>query len=76
MNNIHLATIAIMAVNVIASLKGFNNNTFFERYKFAVGAIQAGHKDRMVTSGFLHVDLSHLFFNMLPLSSSDRIMTN
>ncbi|MCM4163317.1 MULTISPECIES: rhomboid family intramembrane serine protease [unclassified Arenibacter] len=67
MNNIHIATIAIMAANVLASLKGFNDQTFFERYKFGVGAIQAGQKDRMVTSGFLHVDLSHLFFNMFTL---------
>ena len=67
MNNLHLATIAIMAANVLASLKGFNNQTFFERYKFGVGAIQAGQKDRMLTSGFLHVDLSHLFFNMFTL---------
>jgi membrane associated rhomboid family serine protease len=67
MNNIHIATIAIMAANVLASLKGFNDQTFFERYKFGVGAIQAGQKDRMLTSGFLHVDLSHLFFNMFTL---------
>ncbi|NNG11579.1 MAG: rhomboid family intramembrane serine protease [Arenibacter sp.] len=67
MNNIHIATIVIMAANVLASLKGFNDNSFFERYKFGVGAIQAGQKDRMVTSGFLHVDLSHLFFNMFTL---------
>lgn len=67
MNNLHLATIAIMAANVLASLRGFNNQTFFERYKFGVGAIQAGQKDRMLTSGFLHVDLSHLFFNMFTL---------
>ncbi len=56
-----------MAANVLASLKGFNDNSFFERYKFGVGAIQGGQKDRMVTSGFLHVDLSHLFFNMFTL---------
>lgn len=67
MNNIHIATIVIMAANVLASLKGFNDNSFFERYKFGVGAIQGGQKDRMVTSGFLHVDLSHLFFNMFTL---------
>lgn len=67
MNNIHLATIAIMAANVIASLKGFNDTYFFERYKFGVGAIRSGQKDRMVTSGFLHVDFSHLFFNMFTL---------
>lgn len=67
MNNIHLATIVIMGANVLASLKGFNDTRFFERYKFGIGDIQAGQKDRMVTSGFLHVDLSHLFFNMFTL---------
>jgi len=67
MNNIHLATIAIMAANALASFKGFNDTRFFDRYKFGVGAIQAGQKDRMVTSGFLHVDLAHLFFNMFTL---------
>lgn len=67
MNNIHIATIVIMVANVLASLKGFNDTSFFERYKFGVGAIQAGQKDRMVTSGFLHVDMSHLFFNMFTL---------
>lgn len=67
MNDIHFATIALMAANAIASLKGFNDPHFFERYKFGVGAIQGGQKDRMVTSGFLHVDFSHLFFNMFTL---------
>ena len=67
MGNIHFATMAIMAVNVLVSLKGFNDTSFFERYKFGVGAINAGQKERMLTSGFLHVDLSHLFFNMFTL---------
>jgi len=65
--NIHLATIAIMAVNALVSLKGFNDQRFFERYKFGIGAIKAGQKERMVTSGFLHVDMSHLFLNMFTL---------
>jgi len=42
--NMHLATIAIMAVNVLISLKGFNDVTFFDRYKFAIGAIKAGQR--------------------------------
>ncbi|WP_086476898.1 rhomboid family intramembrane serine protease [Arenibacter amylolyticus] len=67
MNDIHLATIAIIGINIVTSLKGFNDSHFFERYKFGVGAIQAGQKDRMLTSGFLHVDFSHLFFNMFTL---------
>ena len=65
MYNLHIATIAIIAVNVLVSLKGFNDASFFERYKFGIGAIKAGQKDRMLSSGFLHVDLSHLFMNML-----------
>ena len=58
---------AIIAANVIVSLKGFNDTYFFDRYKFGIGAIKAGQKERMLTSGFLHVDLSHLFFNMFTL---------
>jgi membrane associated rhomboid family serine protease len=65
--NLHLATIAIMAANALVSLKGFNDQRFFERFKFGIGAIRAGQKERMVTSGFLHVDISHLFLNMFTL---------
>ena len=67
MYNLHIATIVIIAANVLVSLKGFNDGSFFERYKFRIGSIQAGQKDRMITSGFLHVDLAHLFFNMFTL---------
>ena len=67
MNNIHFVTIAIIAANVLVSLKGFSDQSFFERFKFRIGAIQSGQKDRMFTSGFLHVDITHLFFNMFTL---------
>jgi len=67
MNNLHLATIAILAANIIVSFKGFNDSHFFERYKFGIGPIKSGQKERLFTSGFLHVDVSHLIFNMLTL---------
>ncbi len=67
MDNIHMVTLAIIAVNALVSFKGFSDRSFFERYKFEVGAINAGQKDRMATSGFLHVDTQHLIFNMLTL---------
>ena len=67
MYDLHIATIAVIAVNVLVSLKGFNDVSFFERYKFGIGAIKAGQKERMLTSGFLHVDISHLFMNMFTL---------
>ena len=65
--NMHLATIGIIAVNALVSLRGFNEQGFFERYKFTVGAIRAGQRERMLTSGFLHVDFTHLFLNMFTL---------
>lgn len=67
MYNLHMATIAIIAANVLVSLRGFNDIGFFERYKFSIGGIKAGQKERALTSGFLHVDFSHLLFNMITL---------
>ena len=61
------AVIAIIIVNVLVSLKGFSDRLFLERYKFQIGPILQGEKLRMLTSGFLHVDQAHLFFNMLTL---------
>lgn len=67
MHSLHVATIAIIAANVLVSLKGFNDTVFFDRYKFSIGGINAGQKERALTSGFLHVDIQHLFFNMFTL---------
>ena len=67
MYDLHIATIVIIVANVLVSLKGFNDTSFFERYKFGVGLIRAGQRERMLTSGFLHVDWAHLFFNMFTL---------
>ncbi|MFI8604284.1 rhomboid family intramembrane serine protease [Cellulophaga baltica] len=67
MDSIDLVTVGIIAINLLVSIKGFNDVNFFDRYKFSVGAIKAGQKERMFTSGFLHVDFSHLFFNMFTL---------
>ncbi|MEL6810275.1 MAG: rhomboid family intramembrane serine protease, partial [Bacteroidota bacterium] len=67
MLNIHPATIAIILVNVLFSLKGFNDFSFFEKFKFNVAGIRRGEQVRMFSSGFLHVDPTHLIFNMLTL---------
>lgn len=67
MYNLYFATIAIIAANILVSLRGFNDVSFFERYKFGIAPIHAGQKERMITSGFLHVDIAHLFFNMFTL---------
>ena len=49
------------------SYKGFNDLAFFRKYEFHVGSIRSGEQIRMLSSGFLHVDMMHLAFNMLTL---------
>lgn len=67
MYDLHIATIGVIGANVLVSLRGFTNPVFFDRYKFHIGAIRSGQGERMLTSGFLHVDFSHMFFNMFTL---------
>lgn len=67
MLNIHIATIVIITVNTLISIKGFNDYSFFEKYKFNIAGILRGERIRIFTSGFLHVDFTHLIFNMLTL---------
>jgi membrane associated rhomboid family serine protease len=57
----------LIAINILVSYKGFNDLTFFRKYEFHVGSIRSGEQLRMLSSGFLHVDISHLIFNMLTL---------
>lgn len=59
--------IVIIAANILFSLKGFNDLAFFRKFEFHIGSIRAGDQIRMITSGFLHADMGHLFFNMFTL---------
>jgi len=67
MGNLSFITILVIAANVIFSLKGFKDFSFFEKYKFNIGGVKRGEQIRMLSSGFLHVDMQHLLFNMLTL---------
>ena len=67
MGNLSLITIIIIGANIIFSMKGFNDFSFFEKYKFNIGAIKRGEQIRMISSGFLHADMQHLLFNMFTL---------
>lgn len=63
----NIILIAIIIANVVISYKGFNDLYFFRKYEFHVGSIRSGEQIRMLSSGFLHVDMMHLIFNMLTL---------
>ena len=58
------AVLFIIIANVLTSMKGFKDYSFINKYKFQVNRIVAGEKIRTLTSGFLHVDWTHLGFNM------------
>ncbi|MEE9409260.1 MAG: rhomboid family intramembrane serine protease [Polaribacter sp.] len=67
MENINQAVLLIIIANVLVSMKGFNDYSFLDKYKFQVGRILSGEKLRTITSGFLHADWAHLGFNMYAL---------
>lgn len=60
--------IILIISNLAFSYKGFKNQQFFDGYKFEVDRILI-NKDykRLITSGFLHVNWTHLLFNMFSL---------
>lgn len=63
--NIH--TLVVIIANLLFSMRGFKDYSFFEQYKFNIGALQRGEKIRMISSGFLHVNWQHFMFNMISL---------
>ncbi|HIB37339.1 rhomboid family intramembrane serine protease [Mesonia sp.] len=67
MGDLEIVTFIVIGINAVISLKGFNDTYFFDKYKFNVGAIKMGEQLRVITSGFLHVDVTHLFVNMFTL---------
>jgi len=64
MGNLPIVILVIIGANILFSYQGFNNRALFDKYKFHIGAINAGEKIRMFSSGFLHGDWMHLIFNM------------
>ena len=67
MYNVNTVLAGIIIANALISYKGFNDLAFFRKYEFHVGSIRSGEQIRMLSSGFLHVDMMHLIFNMFTL---------
>lgn len=69
--------LVIIIANVLFSMKGFNDYSFLDKYKFQVGRVLGKEKVRILSSGFLHVDWMHLGFNMYALYIfGDFVATN
>lgn len=81
MGTIGLTSLLIIIINIIISYKGFRDEYFFARYAFDVdGILRLKQYDRLISSGFLHINRTHLFFNMLALflfsSNLDPLLSN
>ncbi len=61
-----MISLVIIVANFLISYKGFKDHLFYDRYSFKVDNILLYKEyQRIVTSGFLHVNWMHLIFNML-----------
>ena len=67
MQNLSIEVIVIIIANVLISIKGFNDVSFFERYKFNISSLQKGEYIRYLSAAFLHANFTHLFFNLFTL---------
>ena len=64
LQNIPPVGIFIIGLNILFSIIGFKNDIFFQKYRFHIGSIKAGDYYRLLSSGFLHVNTTHILFNM------------
>jgi len=61
-------TLILIAANVLISLIGFSNKAFLQRTLMWPYYVKRENQYyRFITSGFLHADFIHLFFNMFTL---------
>tara|TARA_B100000767_G_C19774129_1_gene541669 strand:- start:3852 stop:4499 length:648 start_codon:yes stop_codon:yes gene_type:complete len=67
MQSLHPLILLLIVINILISLKGFKDIKFFNQFKFNVAAVKRGQSYRIISSAFLHVDYSHLGFNMFTL---------
>jgi len=64
---VNSVAILIIGLNIFFSYRGFSDRIFFNKYKFSPLSIKRGEKIRYISSGFLHVDTTHLIVNMFTL---------
>jgi membrane associated rhomboid family serine protease len=65
-----ILTLILLATITVTTIYAFNHSDFYYKYSFNVGAIK-NEKEyyRIISSAFIHVDYTHLVFNMVTLFS-------
>jgi membrane associated rhomboid family serine protease len=77
MENIHPVSFVLIAIIILFSYFGFRDRNFFERFKFNTEFIlRYKQYYRLLTSGFLHANWMHLFFNLISLFLFSNLITD
>jgi membrane associated rhomboid family serine protease len=65
-----ILTIILIATISVTTIYAFNHSDFYDKYSFNVGAIKNDKEYyRIISSAFIHVNYTHLAFNMVTLFS-------
>ncbi|RAK63253.1 rhomboid family intramembrane serine protease [Hymenobacter edaphi] len=71
------SVILLIALTVGLSFYGWNNHSVMERWIFSPYRVRRHHEwYRFLSSGFLHADFMHLFFNMFAFYSFGQLVQN
>lgn len=57
--------LVLIAIHVVLSFRAFRSSILFDRLSLRIGALNRGEHYRLLTAGLIHVDQSHLLFNMI-----------
>lgn len=75
MNTLYFGLYLLIGATVLFSWYGFENRQFFNSNTFQISAIlKARAYKRLISSGFMHVSWTHLFFNMFALYSFGQLL--
>ncbi len=66
----------LLIANVVTSIVGFSDVGFMDRFLFHIGPLKRGQWYRLVTCGFLHLNVPHLLLNMLALYSFGDVLVH
>lgn len=68
-------TFVLIAANLMFSFMAFQNDDFMKKNLFIIGPImRQGEYYRLISSGFLHLNLPHLVINMLVLYQMGSVL--
>ena len=67
MDRLEIVGISILILNLGLTYWAFQKPQYFAKWQLRIGDLNNGEWHRLLSSGFIHVDWTHFFFNMFSL---------